>query len=114
MMTHSQRSIPVPPVALLPFPLMRLHADFLPAPLVVAHEHPVLTLGIYYVRIVGIDLGLKPIAPMGDKPVGIGDAVAGNRPAGSAQTEVVLRAAVDIIKRSGIVDRYFVKLGDRQ
>ena len=97
-----------------PSPGLRLDRHHLAAGPIVAHDPPVLRLGVHDVRVGGIHLALEAVAAVGDHPVRVHDAVLAGGPRRPAQGEVVLRAAVDVVERRVVVQRHLVELRHRQ
>src|SRR5207244_6133571 len=92
----------------------RLDAYFLPGPAVESHESAVLQLRVNCVRILRIDAAVEAIAALGNEPIGVGDAMHAARPGRTAESEVVLRAAIDVVERPGFVRGDVVELRHRQ
>ena len=114
MGTDNDGRVPVPAQRRLALVRLRLNAYHLPALLVKTHQAAVLILRIDDIGVRGINHRLKTIAENGNKPVAVGDAVNRGGTRGAAQGGVILRAAVDVIKREIVVGRDPVKLGNRQ
>src|SRR6185295_12882056 len=109
-----QRRVPVPAQRRLAAARLRLDEDLLAALAVVAAEAAVLRLGVDDVRVLGIHLRLEAVAALGDEPVRIADAVLVVGARRSAEAEVVLGAAVDVVERLVVVEAHAVELRDRQ
>ena len=73
-----------------------------------------LRLGIDDIGIFGIHLRLKSITTMRHKPIRVLYTMIGRRPRWATEAKVVLRATVDVIEGSIIVDGDFIKLCDGQ
>ena len=71
-------------------------------------------MGVNDVGVSLIYLGFKTIAQRSDVPVGIYNTVFAGAAAGASQTQVVLRAAMHMVKGPGIVRSHFIKLGNGQ
>jgi hypothetical protein len=91
-----------------------LDADALARPFVEAGEAAVLIFGVDDIRVFGVNLRTKAVAALRDEPIGVRDAGGAARARGAAETEVVLRAAVDVIEGQGVVGRDIIELRDRQ
>src|SRR5207302_616355 len=78
------------------------------------HQAAVLHGGVDGVRIFRIGASVESITAVCDEAIGIGDADGVLGPRRTAEAEVILRAAVDVVERLGIIDRDIVKLRDRQ
>ena len=111
---QQQRRIPVPTQGRLAFARQRLNAHGLVGAAVEADQPAVLAFGVDDVGILGIDAGMEAVAALRDEPVGVGDAVGAARSRRSAEREIVLGAAIDVIERSGAVHGDVVELGDGQ
>ena len=109
-----ERRVPIPTQRIFAATGLRLNAHAFAGALVETHEPAVLQLGIDGVRIFRIDLTAKTVAAVGHEPVGVGDAGSAARARWTAETEVVLRAAVDVVERRRVVGRDVVELRDRQ
>ena len=90
-----------------------LNIEPLPGSAVIADNAGVLKLTIDNIGVIGVDASLKTITTEREFPVGIGDAVAGGSARGAVQSRVVLRAAINIVKRLIVVEADPVELGDR-
>ena len=95
-------------------PGLRLNADTFARAFVEPNEHAVLQRRIDRVRIFRIDLRSKTVATVGYKPVGVGDAGSAARARRTTKTEVVLRAAVNVVERFRVVGGDVVELRDRK
>ena len=109
-----ERRIPVPAQGRLALARLRLDAGGLARAAVEADQAGVLRFGVHDVWVLGIDARLEAVASLGDEPVGIHDAVDAARAGRAAEREVVLGAAVDVVKRTGVVHGDVVELRDRQ
>ena len=79
-----------------------------------ARKDAVLERRIDSVRVFRINLAAKAVASIGNEPIGIRYARSAACARRSADTEVVLRAAIDVVKRRGVIGCDIVKLGDGQ
>ena len=109
-----QRRVPVPAQRRLALGVDGLDADAAAGLAVVAHHSPALRFRVHGVGIGRIDARNKSIAAGGDVPVRVHDAVHIARSRRAAPAEVILRAAVDVIKRRGVIDVDIVELKRRQ
>ena len=114
MRAQDQRRVPVVAQRLLARADHRPDGDRLAAAAVVAAQIAVLGLRVDDVGVLGIDPGLEAVAADGDVPVVVGDAVGAGGARRTAEGEVVLGAAVDVVERLVVVDGDLVELGDRQ
>ena len=112
--TEDQRRVPVPAIGLLARGLPRLDIRPLAAAPVEAHQAAVLPLAVDNVRIFRVNLRLVAVAANRDEPVFVRDTDAVARARRAAQCGVVLRAAIDVVERRGVVDADAVELRDRQ
>src|SRR6202011_2253303 len=78
-----------------------LDGSFLPCAQITPRQEPILRFGINDPRLDGIDLSVKTIAAVDERPVFVGHAVARERLAGSAPASVVLQSTADMI---GLLD----------
>src|SRR5206468_12646608 len=91
-----------------------LNADALTGGLIKTGQCATLQLRINGVGIFGINAAAKTVATLGDKPVTVDDSRGAARARGTAKAVVVLRAAINVIKRRRIVRRDVVKLRNRK
>ncbi len=109
-----QRAVPVPLQRVFARRLARLNVDNLAAPPIVAHQSAVLPLAIDNVGVFRINRRLKAVAPHRAEPFFIGDPRRALRPRRAAERVVVLRPAIDVIKRRAVIDGHAIELRDRQ
>src|SRR5258708_20897546 len=103
MRADHQRRIPIPTHGRIVLARLRLNGTALASAPVETHQAAVLHSGVNRIRIFRIGAGVETVAAVGYETVGTGDAcrVLGARWA--AEAEVVLRAAVDVVKRLRVV-----------
>ncbi len=114
MGADEQRRIPVPAVGLFAGAFDGLDGHPFAALAVVTLQPAVLRLGVDDVGVDGVHLGFKSVACLGDVPIAVDDAAVVDGSARAAQGEIVLRAAVHVVERRGIVHGYTVKLRNGQ
>ena len=114
MRADQQRRVPIPAVGLHPGRRYRLNGDFFAAQTVESRDPTVLGLRVNNVGIARVNLRFKTVALLRHEPVGVHNAAVVDGARRSSQGEVVLRTAVYVIERSGVVHRHAVKLRDGQ
>ena len=80
---------------------------------IIPDQCPILRLCIYNIWIALIYLGFKTIASAGEIPIRIHNTICTYCSGWAANTEVILCAAMNMIKRKCIVGSYFIKLRNR-
>src|SRR5215207_373161 len=110
MRTNDERSIPIPARRIFIAPRLRLNTDAFSSALVETDEHAVLKCRIDGVWIFRIYLRTKTIAAICDKPVGVGDTRSTARARWATKAEIILCAAIDVVKRLSVVGGDVVKL----
>ena len=108
------RRIPVEPQRRVARLRPRADVDRLVALLVVSQQVPDLPLEVDRVRVRRIDGRGVPVGAVGDRPVGVRDAVGVGRPRRPELAAVVLRPAVDVVEGEGVVEGQLVELRHRQ
>src|SRR6185295_17700894 len=103
MRADNERRVPVPAQRIFAASWLRLDAHTLAGALVKANQGAVLQLCINNVRIFRVYLTAKAIAAVRHEPVAIGDAGDISCARRTSKTEVVLSAAVDVVKRRGVI-----------
>src|SRR5215471_21069868 len=99
MRTDDEGRVPVVTLRLFGLARNRRDADALARALVEARQAAVLALGVNRVRVFGINARSEAVAAVGREPIGVDNARLAARPGRAAHRVVVLRAAVDKIKR---------------
>ena len=108
-----QRRVPVPAQRRLALGFDGFDVDAAAGFAVVADQSAALRFGVDGIGICGIDARNKSIAAGGHVPIRIHDPVHVARGRRTAPTEVILRAAVHVVKRLGVIDVDVVKLQPR-
>src|SRR5205823_2423191 len=106
--------VPVPADWFLVRLRLRLDVHSLARLQVEALQVAVLRLGVYGRRVLRIGAALETVPARRDEPIGVGDAMLRPRSRRPAEGEVVLGAAVDVVKGERVVDVELVELGDRE
>src|SRR5258708_1884236 len=106
--------VPVPALRHLAFALLRLYAKAFAGLAIKAHQITVLRFSVDRVRIFRINQRAEAVTALGYEPVLIVDAGDVFRPRGTAERIVVLRAAVNKVKRLRVIDGNVVELAGRQ
>src|SRR5262245_5983578 len=114
MRTDDEWRIPVPPQRIFTAGGLRLNPHTLARSFVEARERAALKLSVNRVRIFRIDLTAKTVASLRHKPVAVdyaGSAAGARRP---AETVIILRPSIDIIKRRRVISRDVIELWNGQ
>ena len=108
-----KRGIPVEYVRRIARFGARFDIDILTAEAIMSHEPAVLPLTVHDVGVFVVDLRLKTVAAHRDEPVFVRYRTASGARR-RAQRIVVLRSAIDVIERLGIIDADAIELRQRQ
>ena len=113
MRADQKRRIPVEDVRRIARFGARFDIDILTAESIMPHEPTVLPLTVHDVGVFVVDLRLKAVAAHRDEPVFVRYRTASGARR-HAQRIVVLRSAIDVIERLGIIDADAIELRQRQ
>src|SRR5262249_7070649 len=108
--TDQIRHIPIPADARLVATNIRLDARRRSSALVEPRDGAILTGAVNDVGIFRVDAGLHPIAAAAGDPTAGAEAGWSQRARWSALRAVILRAAIDVVKRHRIIHRHAIRL----
>ncbi len=114
MGAHQDWRIPVEPLIVFIRTRLRLDADHIASGHIDASQPPLLPFAVNDVRIPGLGGGLMTIPIQNESPIRVLDAVDVVGPGWSALRAIVLGAAIDVVKRLGVVDGDLIKLSSRE
>src|SRR5688572_29629413 len=112
--TDNEWRVPVPTIRTFAAARLRLNADAFAGAFIETNQAAVLKFSVDDVRVFGIDLRAKAIAAVCHEPVGVDDAGRAASARWTTKAEVVLRAAINVVERFGVVSCDVVKLRDRE
>ena len=113
MRADYQGSIPVPTRRRFAGSRLRLNRNPLARSPIEPHQATVLKLGINDVWVFGINFALEAVAADNDVPIRVGNAVNAGRTGRAAERAVVLRSAINLVKRRvRLLASHIIKLCD--
>ncbi len=102
--------IPIPAESRFTLTRLRLDIQHLPILAIETDKTAVLRFGINDVRVFGIDLREKSITDRCYEPIGIANSADIHGSGWTAEAQIVLRSAIDVINRKAVIDSHAVKL----